>query len=182
MGATGSGGELMQPHMNVPVTAVLIAIVACAFDLRTRRIPNALTLGAALAGLVFHRLIGGTDGAMMAAGGWVVGLLLFLPFFALRGMGGGDVKLLAALGAWLGPGQIVWLAVYTGIAGGVMGVWTALAHGYLKTAMRNIFAALTYWGTVGLKPVPGLTLESGDAPRLAYALPILAGTVVTLWL
>jgi len=44
-----------------------------------------------------------------------------------------------------------------------------------------VFGAFVYWGTVGLKPVPGLTLESGDAPRLAYALPILAGTLVTLW-
>jgi len=47
--------------------------------------------------------------------------------------------------------------------------------------MRNVFSALLYWGTVGFKPVPGLTLESGDAPRLAYALPILAGTLVALW-
>jgi prepilin peptidase CpaA len=182
MGATGSGGQLMHSQMFVPLAAVLVAFVACAFDLRTRRIPNALTFGAALAGLVFHRLTGGTDGAMVAAGGWAVGLLLFLPFFVLRGMGGGDVKLLAALGAWIGPQQVVWLAVYTGIAGGVLGIWTAAAHGYLKTAMRNVLGALRYWGTVGFKPVPGLTLESGDAPRLAYALPILAGTVVTLWL
>jgi len=182
MGAAGSGGELMQSQMFVPVIAFLIAVIACAFDLRTRRIPNALTFGSAFAALLFHRFTGGTEGAMVAAGGWVVGLFLFLPFFAMRGMGGGDVKLLAALGAWLGPGQVVWLAVYTGVAGGVLAVWTAVAHGYLKTAMRNVFGALMYWGTVGLKPVPGLTLESTDAPRLAYALPILAGTLVTLWL
>src|SRR6188474_3847311 len=71
------------------------ASLACVFDLRTRRIPNALTFGAALAALLFHRFTGGTEGAMLAAGGWVVGLFLFLPFFAMRGMGGGDVKLLA---------------------------------------------------------------------------------------
>ena len=171
----------MQLDTLIPVTTFLVAVIACAFDLRTRRIPNALTFGAALAALLFHRFIGGTEGAMVAAGGWVVGLCLFLPFFAMRGMGGGDVKLLAALGAWLGPEQVLWLAIYTGIAGGILGVWTAAAHGYLKTAMRNVFGAFVYWGTVGLKPVPGLTLESGDAPRLAYALPILAGTLVTLW-
>ena len=166
--------------MMIPVTVTLVAIVACAFDLRTRRIPNALTFGAALAALVFHRLTGGTDGAMLAASGWLVGLCLFFPFFALRGMGGGDVKLLAALGAWIGPQEVVWLAVYTGIAGGVMGVWTAASSGYLKTALRNVAGAFRFWGTAGFKPVPGLTLESG-APRLAYALPILAGTLVTLW-
>ena len=171
----------MQLDVTITAPVILIAVTACAFDLRTRRIPNALTFGAALAALLFHRVTGGYDGAMTAAGGWVVGLFLFLPFFALRGMGGGDVKLLAALGAWLGPQQVLWLAIYTGIAGGVLGVWAAAASGYLKTAMRNVFGALLYWGTVGFKPVPGLTLESGEAPRLAYALPILAGTLVALW-
>ena len=171
----------MQLELTITAPVVVIAVTACVFDMRTRRIPNALNFGAALAGLLVHWLTGGSEGAMVAAGGWVVGLFLFLPFFALRGMGGGDVKLLAALGAWLGPQQVLWLAIYTGIAGGVMGVWAAAASGYLKTALRNVFGALIYWGTVGLKPVPGLTLESGKAPRLAYALPILAGTLVALW-
>src|SRR5262245_18997501 len=132
----------MQPAITITAPVILIALTACAFDLRTRRIPNALTFGAALAALLFHRLTGGSEGAMAAAGGWVVGLFLFLPFFVLRGMGGGDVKLLAALGAWLGPQQVLWLAIYTGIAGGVMGVWTAAASGYLKTALRNVCRAL----------------------------------------
>ena len=168
--------------MTISLAASFVAIVACAFDLRTRRIPNALTIGAALAGLVFHRVTGGLDGAAFAATGWLVGLCLFLPFFVLRGMGGGDVKLLAALGAWLGGNQVLWLAVYTGIAGGVMGVWVAVASGYMKTALRNVLGAVQFWGTAGLKPVPGLTLESSNSPRLAYALPILAGTLmVMLW-
>jgi prepilin peptidase CpaA len=156
--------------------------VACVFDVRTRRIPNALTFGAAIAGVLFHRLADGPEGVLVAAAGWLVGLGLFLPFFALRGMGGGDVKLLAALGAWVGPQDALWLAVYTGIAGGVLGVGVALSRGYLKTAMQNVAGALRYWGTAGIRPVPGLTLESGNAPRLAYAIPILAGTLVTLWL
>ncbi len=74
LGATGSGGKLMQFDTMIPVTTILVAVIACAFDLRTRRIPNALTFGAALAALLFHRFIGGTEGAMVAAGGWLVGL------------------------------------------------------------------------------------------------------------
>ena len=179
MGAAASN-ELTD-NMLVPTIAVLIALVACAFDLRTRRIPNALTFGAALAGLIFHWVMSGTDGVQVAAGGWVVGLFLFLPFFVLRGMGGGDVKLLAALGAWLGPQDAMWVAIYTGIAGGALAVVVAASRGYLRTAMRNVFGVFSYWAAVGIKPVPGLTLESTAAPRLAYALPILAGTLVTLW-
>jgi prepilin peptidase CpaA len=166
----------------IPVTVVLIALIACAFDLRTRRIPNVLTLGAALAGFAVHTVFAGADGALTAAGGWLAGTLLFLPFFMVGGMGGGDVKLLAALGAWLGPRETLWLAVYTGIAGGVLGVIVALGEGYLRTALRNVRGVLTYWAVVGIGPVPDLTLESAKTPRLAYAIPMFAGTVVSLWL
>jgi len=171
----------MSMNMIVSVSALLIGVAACATDIRTRRIPNVLTLGAALAGMGFHVLTSGADGALAAGSGWLVGLLLFLPFFALGGMGGGDMKLLAALGAWLGPRETVWLAVYAGVAGGVLGVAVAVASGYLRTAMSNVVMMFRYWSQVGMKPVPGLTLESAGAPRLAYAIPILAGTVATLW-
>jgi prepilin peptidase CpaA len=97
-------------------------------------------------------------------------------------MGGGDIKLVAALGAWLGPSQTFWLAIYAGLAGGVMGVIVAASHGYLRTAIANVSAMFGYWSTVGIKSVPGLTLESSASPRLAYAIPVLVGTLVTIWL
>ena len=152
------------------------------FDVRTRRIPNALTISAAGAGLLYHAATSGVAGVQLAAAGWLLGLLLLLPYFALGGMGGGDVKLVAALGAWLGPWETFWVAMYAGIAGGVLGLIVALAHGYLRRAFANVKGMLGYWALVGLKPVPGMTLESSTAPRLAYAIPILAGTMVALWL
>jgi prepilin peptidase CpaA len=97
-------------------------------------------------------------------------------------MGGGDVKLVAALGAWLGPSHAFWVAIYAGLAGGVLAVCLAITQGYLKTALSNVAAMLGYWTTVGLRAVPGFTLESSKSPRLAYAIPILAGTVMSLWL
>ena len=105
-----------------------------------------------------------------------------MPFFLLRGMGGGDVKLLAALGAWLGPGDAFWLAVYASLAGGVMAIVFSLARGYLMTALRNLGTLVRYWSLVGPRPMPSLTLERGEAPRLAFAVPMLVGTMVTIWL
>ena len=61
--------------------------------------------------------------------GWIVGLLVFLPLFALRAMGGGDVKLLAAFGAWLGPALVFWVAVYGAIAGGLLALLLVLWRG-----------------------------------------------------
>jgi prepilin peptidase CpaA len=166
--------------LTIPVMVLATGLVACVTDLRTRRIPNLLTFGSALAGFLFHVFVAGASGAGTSAGGWLVGTLVFLPFFALRGMGGGDVKLLAALGAWLGPTETLWLAAYSMIAGGVVAVIVAFFSGYLRTALGNVGAMIGFWYTVGLKPVPELTLDS-KSPKLAYAVPILAGTVITLW-
>jgi len=168
--------------MLIPTIVIGVGVLACAFDLRTRRIPNVLTFSAALAGLLVHFMQSGASGAQFAAGGWAVGLLLLLPYFALGGMGGGDVKLVAALGAWLGPSQTFWLAIYAGLAGGLIGIGVAVTHGYLRIALRNVCSIFGYWSLAGIKTVPGLTLESSTAPRVAYAIPILVGTVVTLWL
>lgn len=166
----------------VTVVALVIGVIACVTDIRHRRIPNVLTFGAAAAALVFHAVASGFSGLSSAALGWVVGVALFLPFFLLRGMGGGDVKLLAALGAWLGPGDAFYLAIYASIAGGALALIVSLARGYLMTALRNIRDLLTYWSVVGPRPMAALTLDKGNAPRLAFAVPMLVGTVVTVWL
>ena len=103
------------------------------------------------------------------------------PFFALGGMGAGDVKLLAALAAWLGPKDAVYMAIFTSMAGGVIGLGVTLLRGYTRQALSNIWLMLMHWRVVGPKPVPGLTLSDGHAPRLAYAIPIAVGALCTLW-
>ena len=172
----------MTSSFAIPSAVVAISLIACVTDLRTRRIPNVLTFGAAIAGLVVHTALEGTTGALTAGGGWLTGLLIFLPFFALGGMGGGDVKLLAALGAWLGPYETLYLALYSAAAGGVLAVVIAFARGYLRTAFANVLDILRYWRESGIRPVPNLTLDTPSAPRLAYALPMFVGVVVMLWL
>jgi prepilin peptidase CpaA len=169
--------------MTVAQSAALaVALAACVTDLRMRRIPNVLTLGAALVGFGYHLLAGGWEGLLGSLAGWGLGLVLFLPLFALRGLGGGDVKLLAALGAWLGPGQTVWLALFTAIAGGPLALAVALSRGYLTRALKNVWALLMFWRVAGVQPHPTLTLDSPGTPRLPYAVPIAAGLVMTLWL
>ena len=93
---------------------VVIAILAVIFDLRSRRIPNWLTLGAAAAALIYALATGGFVGLRQAVLAWTVGAAIFFPLFALRGMGAGDVKLIAGLAAWLGD-----IAHERGLATGV---------------------------------------------------------------
>ena len=165
----------------VETLAIVVALAACATDVVRRRVPNALTLSAAVAGLVVHTLLGGAPGLGVALLGIVVGLAVFFPIFALGGMGGGDVKLMAALGAWVGPAAIGWTALYGAIAGGVFGVAVAASSGYLRQALTNVGLLLHTWSLVGVRPVPAYTLEHGTGPRLPYALPILAGLVMAIW-
>jgi prepilin peptidase CpaA len=164
------------------VVSLGLAVVACGWDLRTRRIPQALTLGGALAGLAFHLLSGGWSAGLGSATGWAVGIAIFFVPFALGGLGAGDVKLLGAIGAWLGPMSAVWVGLYAGAAGGVLAIFVALTKGYLFQAVGNVGVMLAYWRMHGVRPLPEITLEHSRGPRLAYAVPILAGTMVTLWL
>jgi prepilin peptidase CpaA len=162
--------------------AIGIASAACVTDVRASRIPNALTFGAAAAALVFHTVAPMGHGFTAAFAGWWVGAaMMFFPF-ALGGLGAGDVKLVAALGAWLGPMNAVWLAVYAAIAGGVLSVVVATSHGYLKQALANVWLLLQHWAVAGLRPLHPISLEGSRGPRLAYALPIFAGLLLNLWL
>jgi prepilin peptidase CpaA len=159
-----------------------LAAIACGTDLRTRRIPQWLTIGGAVAGVVFHSVTSGWNGGLTGVAGWTVGMLvLFIPF-ALGGLGAGDVKLLGAIGAWLGPANALWVGLYTGVAGGILAIVVALAKGYLSQAIGNVATLLAYWRVSGVRPLPDMTLERASGPRLAYAVPILAGTMVALWL
>ena len=161
--------------------ALVVGCAACVTDIQSRRIPNWLTFGAAGAAIVFHTIFEGGGGFVLATTGWLVGaLIMFLPF-ALRGLGGGDVKLLAALGAWLGPSNALWLALYAGCAGFVMSVVVAAYYGYLRTALRNIWFLLQHWTVNGVRPLDEVSLEGSSGPRLAYALPIFAGLVLATW-
>lgn len=162
-------------------TAAAIAVMACATDLAWRRVPNVLTLPALAFGVAAHAWFTGGVGVGGALAGAAVGLALFFPFFALGGLGAGDVKLMAALGAWLGVSDVVWTALYGAVAGGVLGVAVAFGHGYLGKAVANIRQLLMFWAVQGVRPWPALTLEHGTGPRLPYAVPVLAGLVTTLW-
>lgn len=164
------------------LAVLAVAIAACVCDIRTRRIPNALTFGTAAAACAFAVLQHGFAGLGWSAAGWLAGVIVFFPFFALGGMGAGDVKLLGALGAWFGAIDALHLAFYTAIAGGAMGLAVALSHRYLADALANLWLLVTFWRHAGLRPHPQLTLQGTRGPKLAYAVPIAAGALTTLWL
>jgi len=105
----------MSPALAV---AAVLGLVAVEEDLRRRAVPNWLTAAGAAGGLVCSAA-GGRHSFIMAAAGAAVGFLILLPFHWLRAMGGGDVKLMAAFGALLGPSGILLAAVFAAAFGGI---------------------------------------------------------------
>ena len=100
----------------------------------------------------------------------------------MRARGGGDVKLLAAFGAWLGPVLVFWVAVYGAIAGGVLALLLVLWRRRLRATIANMWDIVTHWRLSGLKPHPVVTLDNPGAVRMPGALSIALGALATLWL
>ena len=139
LGAGRSGGRwLVSVIASQWFGAFALAAAACWFDVRTRRIPNWLTFPAALLGLVAATAAHGGHGTVSSAAGFLVGLALFFPLFVLKGLGAGDVKLMGALGAWLGTSMIFGVAFYTTLAGGVLALALIVRHRYGGQAARNL--------------------------------------------
>lgn len=169
-------------EIGTAVGVATLCVAACVTDLRSRRLPNLLTFGAAAVGFGWQLVSQGWGGAAASLEGFALGLALFLPWFALGGMGAGDVKLLAAIGAWLGPWRVIWVALFGSIAGGALALVVALWSGYAAVALKNIWWLVTEWWYAGIRPLPRVSLQQSAGPRLAYAVPVAVGVMVTLWL
>lgn len=149
------------------------ALAATVVDIRTRRIPNALT--ATMAGVGVGLAASGVSGVTLLAsiGGFALGLALMLPGHALGATGAGDVKLMAAVGAMVGPGTVVTAFAFTAIAGGILAVGVAVRRQRLRATLSGtgkLIAAPT-----GIKNQIG---AASSASRFAYGPAIAVGSVL----
>ena len=118
------------------VLGVLLA-AAAANDIRERRVPNRLNLTVLLGGVAVAILFS-TSKVTLLQGlmGVAVGLGVWFPMYLARLVGAGDVKLMAASGAWLGATGVLWASLWAAIAGGVLGlVWIVWHRGVQSAAM-----------------------------------------------
>lgn len=118
----------LNPHVVTAGVVAACSLAAAAIDLRTRRVPNALTGAAAAVGIVLALTGFGRVGLVAALLGGLLGLTLLLPGYLFGATGGGDVKLLAAIGTLLGPERVVVAFFGMAIGGGLIAVITAVAR------------------------------------------------------
>jgi prepilin peptidase CpaA len=165
---------------------IVLLVVAAVIDARHRRIPNWLSLGLLLAGLARAMIFGSSGAVEHALLGVLVGGAIPLVLFAISALGGGDVKLLAAVGAWIGPGPVLAVFCVEAVLGMVIVLVQAAAQGRLFALFRNstiIAANFACVSEVGLDHAiqTGKSCRSVSRP-LPFAVPLLAAVVVVVWM
>jgi prepilin peptidase CpaA len=175
---------MIMAQLTIERMALLAFVCAVAvIDLGSRRIPNLLTVSAAALGLTMNLALAGANGAVSSVGGLLVGLGAFLPFYLTRGIGAGDVKAMAAIGAFLGPQGALLAAAWSLVASAISAVILVLAMGGY-TALRALAQRFALRAALSLTPgaAAGWALPGEEAAlhRFPYGLAIACGTVASL--
>jgi len=169
--------------MSYLQAGVLLALLAAAawVDARNSRIPNVLVFSGAALGMAMSTLLPDGQGGLDSVEGLVVGLLLLLPLYLLRAMCAGDVKLMAMVGAFLGPVDVLGAAMATFMLGGAMAVLLALKKGVLPAMLRNLrFLVIGSVVELAAGSVPRADALTASAARMPYGIAIAAGTAAFL--
>lgn len=157
----------------------LLLIVAAYIDGKQLRVPNWLTYPMVFAGLIFNSWAGGWSGLGDGLVGMVVGLVCLLPLYAVGGMGAGDVKLMAGVGAWLGA----WVTFYAFCVSTIVGALIAVAMVVYRRSFSkhyaNLLMILTEWMQVR-NPKELANIAAERKPQmllLPYGIPICIGSI-----
>ena len=168
-----------QDLVNIIASLTLMIVIALAVrqDLLEHRISNLLILAALVAGLSIHSLLGGLDGFVHALAGASIGLVCLLPLYLGKGMGAGDVKLMAAAGALLGPFNAFVAAVLTLMFGAVLAV-AILVWRMIEAREAAVGASAGSGSSAGTRSA----LSFVGKERFPYAVAIGLGAIATMWL
>lgn len=133
---------------------LIVLAIATVTDLRSRRIPNWLVLPFLVAGVVVSGWTHGWEGVAQSFLGICIGIV-FVGFLCwMGGMGVGDMKLCAAVGAWIGPAQLIVALVVMGIAGGIMALCWAIGGGFVGELFDGTGDLILGLRNTGCIPIP----------------------------
>lgn len=152
-------------------------VIAAITDVRSGRIPNWLTLSLAGFGLTVHTMYDGWNGLFFSLEGLGLGIVCLLFFYIKGGMGAGDVKLLGAIGTFLGPGQVVFAFAFAAMLGGLYSLALLFNQGGLRHVRDRVFLLLSTLRVTHTAPVVDGHHLSPE-PKLRYALVLGLGTVI----
>ncbi|QVN22881.1 A24 family peptidase [Burkholderia pyrrocinia] len=172
----------VAPPYPVPLCVTLLAVAAASTDIATRRIPNRLVAvglaGALVAQCMLHGVLAGALGWLAGA---ATGFGLLLPFYLLRGMAAGDVKLMLAIGAWVGAEMTFYIVLATFVAGGIGAIAFALLRGRMRQMWANVRALIARRSQRARAGAADGPAEIASVGTLPYGVAIAAGTLGMLF-
>ena len=165
--------------LNIPnLFVIILVVIAAIIDVRTRKIPNYLTLSGWGIGLMYHVITGGLDGLIFSSAGLILGFGLLFLFYLVGGAGAADVKLMAAIGAFLGWEGVLRAFVFSGIIGFLFAVAVMVRSGVLMKILKNIWETIK--AIVLARSISYVPIELNV--KMCYGPPIALGTILSLWL
>src|SRR4051812_34106700 len=169
---------LNSPHEVAWIVSIIL-VEAAVIDGLKLRVPNWLTFHLVLGGLAYGAWSHGASGLFWATAGMLVGLATLLPLYAIGGMGAGDVKLLAGVGAWMGPWVTLWAFVVSALVGAAMALVMATRSGDLGRHIA-LFRLIGREIVTVRDPVRLSELAAARKPTmllLPYGIPIAIGSI-----
>ena len=160
---------------------LIVLAIATFTDVRSCRIPNWLILPFLLAGIGVSGWMHSWHGVEQSFLGIGLGTMVLGFFCWMGGMGMGDLKLCAAVGAWIGPSQLLVALVVTGIAGGIMALCWAICGGFVGELFSGTGELIFGLRKRGLRPHPELVLDNPLTRKMPYAPAIAIGTLVSFF-
>lgn len=151
------------------ITAAFL-VWASVSDIRTKRIPNVLTLSTLVLGLLLHTITDGWSGALYSGWGIAAGFVPAVILYALRAIGAGDVKLFAALGAWMGAAFTWQTFLYSILFGGIIAAVLMLYH-YRSIGQRFVRVCMLLAGTKSISSLQPVISKPKTFPFMTAVLP-----------
>lgn len=170
---------MTDPPVVVQVLVLLAVIPAAFFDLRQRRVPNWITLPAVVVAIALNTFLYETPGLWFSLKGLGLALLIYFPLYLLRGMGAGDVKLMAAIGAAVGPLDWLGILFLTAILGGLAAMIAIVSRGRVRRTAKNIWFIILslVHHQAPYEANPALDVKNVAAVRLPHAIAIALGSI-----
>jgi prepilin peptidase CpaA len=172
------------PPIIVQVVLAVLVLVAAVYDFRFRRIPNWLTLSGVLVGIglnwfLYWDAVKWPRSALLGLG---LAFLIYFPLYLLRGMGAGDVKLMAAVGAVVGPANWFGIFILSSVLGGLAAVFLVMYKGRLAKTFSNVGYMLSEMAhfRAPYSRREELDLGSPKAVKMPHGLAIALGSVAFL--
>jgi len=158
--------------------AIAVTLLAAWMDWRTRRIPNWLTVPAVALGVGINTILAGWAGAKASLEGMGLAMLLLLPFVVMRGLGAGDWKLMAALGALLGPVLFLLALFVSVLVSGLMAFVHLFRLGRTMETLRNLVVLVRGFVTFGMRPHREISLDNPKLVKLPFGVATAIAVVV----